>query len=137
MSSATPEAPSEPRKQVHLYEVCPVCNGQNDDDYRCRINCSNGFIKTGVTLGQVERMSELEQLRMMAGISAAMLRDGRARKMVDALAELELWHWLTDMRLTVEENSVAGEPPWTVLDVDGDMLAGNPNQSEPLRGRQP
>jgi hypothetical protein len=36
--------------------------------------------------------------------------------------ELAGWRWLAEMRLTVQENSVVGRPPWAVLDVDGEIL---------------
>lgn len=45
-----------------------------------------------------------------------------ARYCVEASKRLSLWRWLTEMRCTVQENSVVSQPRWAVLDVDNDVI---------------
>lgn len=87
-------AAGEPRKQSMLYEKCEHCSeGIRETPTglpvsTCRFCKGIGFIKTGATAGQLNYMANLDTLRQEAGISAAMLRDGRARKMVDSQESL-------------------------------------------------
>lgn len=46
-------------KDMKLYEKCPICDGIS-----CPM-CERGFIATGLTVGQVERMADIE--RAVAG----------------------------------------------------------------------
>ena len=76
----------EPRKQSMLYEICPHCggkggslSGQNMSMPCCKML---GVVETGATAGQLRYMADLDTLRQEAGLSAAMLRDGRARNMI-------------------------------------------------------
>lgn len=90
MSEKSADAGKERQPQRMLYEVCPVCLGRGGGElpvsrHGCKVL---GVMETGATVGQLERMAELNTLRQEAGISAAMLRDGRARKMVDSMRSI-------------------------------------------------
>lgn len=69
----------EPRKQSMLYEICPHCEGKS-----CKLCKTIGVVETGATEGQLRYLAQLDTLRQEAGITAAMLRDGRARAMMEA-----------------------------------------------------
>jgi hypothetical protein len=86
------QAGKEPRKQSMLYEICPHCGGKGGTiqtacgamDTYLRPCCKMlGVVETGATARQLAYMANLDTLRQEAGITAAMLRDGRARKMVE------------------------------------------------------
>ena len=77
------------RKQSMLYEACPRCEGRGCLPHRpgekgmhC-FGCKSLYVvETGATAGQLAYLADLDSLRQEAGITAAMLRDGRARRMV-------------------------------------------------------
>lgn len=75
----------EPRKQSMLYEICPHCEGKGPHEL-AKVPCCKrlGVVETGATAGQLAYIAELDLLRQEAGISAAMLRDGRARAYMEA-----------------------------------------------------
>lgn len=45
-----------------------------------------------------------------------------ARYCIEAAKHLAMWRWLTEMQCTVQRNSDVNAPPWTVLDVDNEIL---------------
>lgn len=76
------------KPQSMLYEVCPNCDGKGGEILNSDIPCCKilGVVETGATARQLESLAKLDALRQEAGISAAMLRDGRARQMVELYA---------------------------------------------------
>jgi len=81
-----------PRKQSMLYEICEHCGGKGGtiqsicgamDTYPKPCCKMLGVVETGATAGQLRYLADMDTLRQEAGITAAMLRDGRARKMVE------------------------------------------------------
>ncbi len=84
-----PATAGKPRKQSMLYEVCPHCNGAGGTLGNTNLPCCKmlGVVETGATAGQLNYLVNLDALRQEAGISAAMLRDGRAKQMVEATKE--------------------------------------------------
>ena len=92
MSEEKPETGAtagEPREQSMLYEVCPHCGGTGGNMFMSGsgrpIPCCKmlGVVETGATARQLNYLVGLDKLRQEAGISAAMLRDGRAKKIVE------------------------------------------------------
>lgn len=78
--------------QRMLYEVCSVCNGTGWHPSALDKLCvckKLHVVEIGLTVGQAEYMANLDTLRQEAGISAAMLRDGRASAFRDMLAALK------------------------------------------------
>ena len=85
------EGAGAPRKRSMLHELCPVCGGE-DGHLTCLHCASRGVVPTGATAGQLSSLASLDLLRQASGISAAMLRDGRARLMLVACAKLVEFH---------------------------------------------
>jgi hypothetical protein len=89
-----------PRKQSMLYEICQHCGGKGGQLPNgvnglptSGIACCKmlGVVETGATAGQLHYIAELDTLRQECGITAAMLRDGRARKIMDDAREAIKW----------------------------------------------
>lgn len=81
------QAGERKRPQRMLYEECDICSGTGIVGTAAACVCkSRRVIETGATVGQLEYMADLDVLRQQAGISAAMLRDGRAAAMTADLA---------------------------------------------------
>lgn len=71
------------KQLAHVYEKCGQCHGDG-----CQFCTVIGVVVTGVTSGQLKRLAELDLLRQESGITAAMLRGGRARNAVNYHAKL-------------------------------------------------
>ncbi len=83
------DAPGERKPQSMLYEVCPRCGGKGGvigQPFKPSFPCCKmlGVVETGVTVGQLEGLVKLNTLRQEVGISAAMLRDGRAAQALNS-----------------------------------------------------
>jgi hypothetical protein len=97
------EVAGNPREKEKLYQKCVACDGKG-----CRCCKVIGVMETGVTVAQLEYESKLGVLRQEAGISAAMLRDGRAREMVEFYRECQMSNDQID---AIVKDVVSRSPP--------------------------
>ena len=81
-----------------LYQVCPLCQGvgefvarTNTDSHEKMRPCVCKTLRVaevGITAGQMQEVVNRDRLRKEAGITASMLRDGRAGRIMAALPKL-------------------------------------------------
>ena len=113
-------APKTARPNSMLYEVCSLCGGTSwiSSEQSCFACQKLSVVPIGVTAVQLERIAKLDTLRQEAGISAAMLRDGRAAAFGDLLAAAQLV--LAGLNARIDD-AVANGKPVPVFDGIADL----------------
>lgn len=100
MTDETPNTAGQQRSDLErrmLYEECSMCQGTGMMIFTKPGACIEGkrpciacksmhVVVTGLTVPQAEQMAKLDTLCQEAGISSAMLKDGRAAAFRDLLA---------------------------------------------------
>ncbi len=110
-----------------LYTRCELClGGRTIHDPAtgafvrhciCCRSSSPGWSPSGVTIGQLDGLVKLDRLRQEAGISAAMLRDGRAAAFRDLLAACQ------KCLAAYDAANATGKANWSGSDVDAMRVA--------------